>query len=101
MNPYLVLGVPRDADDACIRQAYLAAIKIATPETQPARFKEIAAAYDKIKDETSRCRHELFDTEAPGDSPLDALVRHARLAARPVPPGHEAMKEFLRACAKS
>ncbi len=100
MNPYLVLGVPRDADDARIRRAYLEAIKIDTPETQPVRFKEIATAYDKIKDETSRCRYELFDIEAPGDSPLDAFLRHARLAARPTPLGFEAMKEFLRACSK-
>ena len=100
MNPYLVLGVPRDANDACIRRAYLDAVKIDTPETHPARFKEIAAAYDKIKDETSRCRYELFDTEAPGDSPLDVLVRHARLAARQEPLDFEAMKAFLRACSK-
>ena len=100
MNPYLVLGVPRDAADARIRRAYLDAIKTETPETHPVRFKEIAAAYDKIKDETSRGRFELFDTEAPGDSPLDAFVRHARLAARPAPLGFEAMKEFLRACSK-
>jgi len=63
-------------------------------------FKEIAAAYDKIKDEPSRCRYELLDTEAPGDSPLDAFVRHARLATRPAPLGFDAMKEFLRASAK-
>ncbi len=100
MNPYLVLGVPRDADDVRIRRAYLDAVKLATPETHPVRFKEVAAAYDKIKDETSRCRYELFDTEAPGDSPLDAFVRHARLAVRPAPLGFEAMKEFLRACSK-
>jgi DnaJ-class molecular chaperone len=100
MNPYLVLSVPRDTDDARIRQAYLEAVKATPPETQPARFKEIAAAYEKIKDEPSRCRHELFDTDCPGDSPLDFFLRHTRLTVRSSPPSSEAMKEFLRACAQ-
>jgi len=101
MNPYLVLGVPQDADDARIRQAYLAAVKEATPETHPARFQEIAAAYEKIKDETSRHRYALFNTDPPGDSPLEVFLHHARLAARPAPLGFEAMKALLRSCSKS
>ncbi len=101
MDPYLVLGVPHNADDARIRRAYLDAVKEATPDLQPARFKEIAAAYDNIKDETSRHRHELFNTDCPGDSPLDVFLRHARLAARPAPLSFEAMKELLRSCSKS
>ncbi|MGH8017686.1 MAG: J domain-containing protein [Opitutaceae bacterium] len=101
MNPYLVLGVPREAGDAQIRRAYLDAVKQATPETHPVRFKEIAAAYEKIKDEGWRHRHELFDTECPGESPLDAFLRHARLTARAAPLDSETMKAFLRACAKT
>lgn len=101
MNPYVVLGVPAHADDARVRQAYLEAVKAATPETHPARFKEIAGAYEKIKDEPSRCRHELFDTACPGDSPLDAFLRHAQLTARRTPLGFDEMKNFLRACAKT
>lgn len=101
MNPYLVLGVPREADDPQIRRAYLEAVKQATPETHPVRFKEIAAAYEKIKDEASRCRYELFDTECPGESPLEVFLRHARLTARAAPLQVEAMRELLRACAKT
>ena len=101
MNPYLVLGVPRDADDARIRRAYLDAVKEATPETHPLRFKEIAAAYEKIKDEPSRHRYELFNTDVSGNSPLEVFLRHARLAARPAPLSFEAIKEMLRSCAKS
>jgi curved DNA-binding protein CbpA len=100
MNPHLTLGVPRDADDARIRRAYLDAIREATPETHPIRFKEIAAAYDKIKDAASRSRYELFDTDCAGDSPLEVFLRHARLTARSAPLGFEAMKEHLRACAQ-
>lgn len=100
MNPYVVLGVPRDAGDAGIRQAYLDAVKRSPPELQPERFKQIAAAYEKIKDEPSRCRYELFDTTCPGDSPLDVFLRQARLTVPAAPLGFEAMKEYLRACAR-
>ena len=100
MNPYVVLGVPREAGDACVRRAYLDAVKQSPPETHPVRFKAIAAAYEKIKDEHARCRYELFDTDCPGDSPLDLFLRHARMTARPEPLAFEAMKEYLRACAK-
>ena len=100
MNPYLVLGVPRDADDPRIRRAYIEAIKDATPETNPVRFQALAAAYEQIKDEPSRHRYELFDTSCSGDSPLDVFVRNLHHGARPAPLPFEAMKEFLRACSK-
>lgn len=100
MNPYLVLGVPRHADNAMIRHAYLEAIREATPETHPARFKALTAAYDKLKNESSRYREELFSRDCPGDSPLDVFQRHIRLAPRPAPLPFEAMKDYLRAFAK-
>ena len=101
MNPYLVLGVPLNADDSSIRRAYLEAVSENPPETQPARFKELVAAYEKIKDELSRHRYELFDQDCSSDSPIDACLRHARLTARSVPPSFDTMKELLRACAKT
>jgi curved DNA-binding protein CbpA len=100
MNPYLVLGVSRDANDARIRRAYLDAVRQSPPELHPDRFKQVATAYEKIKDEPSRCRYDLFDMECPGDSPFDALLRHARLTVPSAPLSFEAMKEYLRACAK-
>jgi curved DNA-binding protein CbpA len=101
MNPYLVLGVPRGADDGRIRQAYLDALKKTPPETHPVRFKEIAAAYEKIKDEPNRCRYDLFDTDGPGETPFDAILNYARLTVQPAPLGFDMMKEFLRACSKT
>lgn len=101
LNPYLVLGVPRDAGDQQIRRAYLEAVREATPETDPNRFKALTQAYEALKDETSRYRYELFHTDVPGDSPLDVFLRHARLATKPQPLPFEAMKDYLRACAKS
>ena len=101
MNPYLVLGVPLDADDARIRRAYLDAVKETPPETHPARFKEVAAAYEKIKDELARYRYELFDTTCSSDSPLEVVLRHSYATVRSAPLGFDAMKEFLRACSKT
>jgi curved DNA-binding protein CbpA len=100
MNPYLVLRVPREADDQHIRQAYLDAIRSATPDTHPERFQAASAAYEKIKDETSRLRYALFNHDCPGDSPLDVFLRQARLHARFSPLPFELMKQYLRACSK-
>jgi curved DNA-binding protein CbpA len=101
MSPYLVLGVPVQADDQTIRRAYLEAIKQATPEKNPVRFQSLSEAYERIKDETSRCKYELFHQEAPGVSPLDTVLRYLRLAAKPKPMSMEAMKEFLHTCSKT
>lgn len=100
MNPFIVLGVPRDADDQRIRQAYLEAIKEATPETNPTRFKAVSEAYERIKDETSRHKYSLFNTDCPGDSPLDVFLKHLNASTRPAAMSFENMKEFLRSCSK-
>ncbi len=98
MNPYLLLGVPRNADDQTIRRSYLEAIKKATPETDPERFKALTAAYDRIKDETRRLEYELFHTECPGNSPIEAFFTSPGPPPKPI--SIEAMKEFLRLCSK-
>jgi curved DNA-binding protein CbpA len=100
MNPYLILGVPANADDQAIRRAYLEGIRQATPEKDPQRFKELTAAYDRIKDEESRYQYELFDMESPGGSPMEVFLKYARLCATPAPLPFEAFKEYLRSCLK-
>jgi len=100
MNPYRLLRVPRDADDATIRQAYLSAIRETPPESDPHRFAALNRAYESIKDERSRISYELFNAEPDGDSPIDALVRHARSEGPPKPLPLETMKHFLRKLAK-
>lgn len=100
MNPYLVLGVPSEANDQTIRQAYLSAIKESPPDVDPKRFQAVNRAYEKIKDKESRHRHILFDHDCPGDSPLDALARYAsHRRLEPLP--FDDMKEFLRSVARS
>ncbi len=101
MNPYLALGVPRQADDQTIRRAYLKAIKQAPPDLQPKRFQAVNAAYEQIKDEPGRHRHTLFNKTVPGDSPVDVFIRYAQLRSQVKPLPFEAMKEFLRSCSKT
>ncbi|MCF6204625.1 MAG: J domain-containing protein [Methylococcaceae bacterium] len=60
MSPYEVLGVTEDADDAEIKQAYLAKVKENPPERDQQQFKEIHDAYTLIKDDKSRLSFQLF-----------------------------------------
>jgi curved DNA-binding protein CbpA len=96
MNPYLVLGLPSEANDQTIRQAYLNAIKESPPETDPQRFQAVSQAYEKIKDQESRHRRILFDRDCPASSPLDVLPRYASHRRHLEPLPFDAMKEFLR-----
>ena len=100
MNPYLTLGVPRDADDSRIRQAYLDAVKQAPPDTHPERFQSVNAAYELVKDEPHRIDHYLFRQDCDGLTPLDAFLHFARIHGRPQPPPIETLKEMLRTCSK-
>lgn len=101
MNPYLILGLTPNAEEADIRQAYLDAIRVATPERDPARFRELTAAYEQIRDESSRHRYTLFNRDPGGDSPIDALRRTARRLTPGRPLTWEAMQQWLRDCAKT
>jgi curved DNA-binding protein CbpA len=97
----MVLKVQPGAGDAEIRRAYLEAIKQSPPDIHGQRFAALNRAYESIKDAKSRNLYALFNAECPGDSPLDAMVRHARLQGPPHPAPFDAWKEFLRKCAKT
>jgi len=59
-NPFLVLEVPEDADDAAIRSAYLGLVRRHPPESHPEQFQAIAQAYEAIKDADKRAQLLLF-----------------------------------------
>ena len=101
MNPYLVLGVPLDADDQTIRRAYVDSIKLAPPDVDPIRFQAVNTAYELLKHEANRHRHTLFNITPPGDSPLDVFVRYVQVRRQPQALPFETMKELLRACTKN
>lgn len=60
-DPYAVLGVAADADDAAIRSRYLTLVKQFTPESHPERFAAIRQAYESLKDTETRLRGRLFE----------------------------------------
>jgi curved DNA-binding protein CbpA len=100
VKPYLTLGVAPTATDAVIRQTYLDAIKVSSPDHDPVRFQALTAAYTSIKDQAARDKHALFDITPTADSPLEAAILWAQAAhsIRPLP--FESLKTFLRSCAK-
>lgn len=78
-DPYLTLGVPPDAEDARIHEAYLAAVKACPPERDPERFAQVREAYEAIRTRRDRLAHELFDHAAP--SVREVLDRAAPVGA--------------------
>jgi curved DNA-binding protein CbpA len=96
MNPYDLLGVAPDADDKMVRDAYLEAVKRFPPEHCPEEFSAVNQAYQAIKDEESRLRYILFNTQATVASPLDAVRQHFSWRRRRVPPDHKTLMHTLK-----
>jgi curved DNA-binding protein CbpA len=71
-DPYQVLGLDANSDDAAIRKRYLELVKQFTPEHHPEKFAAVRAAYESLRDLTTRVRHRLF--EAGKNESLDALI---------------------------
>jgi curved DNA-binding protein CbpA len=49
LDPYKTLEVSHDASPGEIKKAYFRQIKHYPPETEPEKFKEIRAAYEKLR----------------------------------------------------
>jgi curved DNA-binding protein CbpA len=60
-DPYTVLGVPPESDDAAIRKRYLELVRQYPPEHYAEKFAAVRAAYEKLRDLDSRVRHRLFE----------------------------------------
>ena len=84
-DPFLLLGVGRDADDDAVRAAFLAAIRDCPPDRDPQRYESLRQAYARIATRRDRLAFELLDRELP--EPLDILDRGAPLngSCRPDP----------------
>ncbi len=77
MDPYEVLGVPRNASDADVKKAYRRMARKNHPDVNPGdpaahkKFQEIAAAYEILKDPERRARYDRFGDlgDARGEAP--------------------------------
>lgn len=98
MDPFFVLQVPQDSDDATIRAAYLSAIESASPESDPARFQEISSAYEKIKTADQRRAYEFGRSVVYDDTPVGALRQCLAFHPPQKPPAFEFLKQHLRNC---
>lgn len=78
-DPYLVLELDEDADDAAVEAAYLAGIRRYPPERDPQRFEALRRAYELLRDRSKRIAHAVFDTTPP--TLTDILDRAAPLQA--------------------
>lgn len=58
--PYAVLGVPENASQQEIRQAYLDLLRKFPPEQAPIKFQELRDAWQLIEDDVARARLAVF-----------------------------------------
>ncbi|MBW2064231.1 MAG: DnaJ domain-containing protein [Deltaproteobacteria bacterium] len=96
MNPYEVLGIDREADDATIRKAYLELVKRYPPERFPEKFRQIAGAYDQVKDKKSRLEYYLFSREMDCKSPFEIILKRFSMTEKRRPMTFDEIKEYLR-----
>ena len=71
-DPFSMLGVTHEADDAEIRSAYLARLKQYPPERAPEQFERVRDAYELLRDRRRRAEYTLFS--APLEAPLSTLL---------------------------
>jgi curved DNA-binding protein CbpA len=74
-DPYTVLGIAPDADDAAIRLRYLSLAREFTPEQHPERFAAVRAAYEKIKTLDRRAGHRLLESGT--EHTIESIIEEA------------------------
>ena len=85
MDPYQVLSLGPDADEAAVRQRYLALVRQYPPEREPQRFAEIRAAYDQLRDPITNLHGRLFSLASVDTLESLAAAEQSGRATRRIP----------------
>ena len=59
-DPYEILGIPRAASAAEVKQAYFALVRAHPPERDPETFKRVRAAYERLRDPAARIETDML-----------------------------------------
>jgi curved DNA-binding protein CbpA len=92
-DPYVILGLPPEADDDAVHAAYLAAVRACPPERDPRRFESLRAAYEALRTRRDRLAQALFDQSPP--TLVDILDRAEPVGA-PRRPARALVNALLR-----
>ncbi len=76
-DPYAVLGIERRASLSEVKRAYFSLVRQYSPENNPAAFKLIRAAYEKLNSAESKGETDLFLFQPP--VPWEARKRRRKL----------------------
>lgn len=81
-DPYVTIGVPRNASSDDIRRAYLKLVKELHPDVNPSRaaeerFKKVSAAYDILGDPDRRGKFDRGEIDANGEPRRTYTRAHA------------------------
>lgn len=74
-DPYRVLEIARDADEAAIKRAYFQQVRKFPPEQAPEQFQQIRRAYEQVRDPEQRARIDLFLLQTPPKRPRRRLPK--------------------------
>jgi curved DNA-binding protein CbpA len=80
VDPYEILGLGHDVDEAEVRRRYLELVRQHPPDREPERFAAIREAYERVRDPAVRLEAQLFET-ATSDS-LEAVATDLRRRLR-------------------
>jgi curved DNA-binding protein CbpA len=59
-DPYDVLGIARTATATELKQAYFALVRAHPPERDPEMFKQVRAAYERLRDPATRIETDML-----------------------------------------
>jgi DnaJ-class molecular chaperone len=82
-NPYYLLGIDRNADDAAVRAAYLRAVQLCPPDRDAERFAALRRAFDALATERLRVANALFDHQPPTPAAMAHLLESGCTPRRP------------------